>query len=139
MTIMINRSASKIFVVLLLVYVAASLIHFGHNAEFLADYPNLPTSWTRWDIYAAWAVMTTVGLSGWVLLSRGYQLAGLLVLVVYAAMGLDSLGHYVVAPLSSHTVAMNSTILFEVIAATLVLISVLWQIAERIISKKIAN
>ena len=33
--------------VLLFVYLAASLLHFAHNAEFLGDYPNLPTWLTR--------------------------------------------------------------------------------------------
>ena len=32
---------------LLLIYAAASLAHFIHNAEFLTDYPGMPASWTR--------------------------------------------------------------------------------------------
>jgi hypothetical protein len=48
---------------------------------------------------------------------------------VYAIFGLDSLGHYVVAPMSKHTLAMNTTILSEVAAAALVLLAVLWQMA----------
>jgi len=51
--------------------------------------------------------MTIIGVGGWILKSRGYQLAGLLLLAVYAALGLDSLAHYVVAPLSDHTAVMN--------------------------------
>jgi hypothetical protein len=45
-----------------------------------------------------------------------------LFVAVYAALGLDSLGHYVLAPMSAHTVAMNSTILLDVTAAALLFI-----------------
>ena len=114
--------------VLLLIYGAASLVHFTHNAEFLAEYPNLPSSWTRADVYLGWIAMTLVGVAGWFLLSRGLFLTGLLILAGYAALGLDSLGHYVLAPLSAHTIAMNSTILAEVTAAALVLVEVARQI-----------
>jgi hypothetical protein len=54
--------------------------------------------------------------------SRGYRLAGLFFVAVYAALGLDSLGHYALAPMSAHTVAMNLTILLEVTTAALLFI-----------------
>jgi len=110
----------RFLLVLLLVYAAASLLHFIHNAEFLADYPNLPAAWSRAGVYLAWAAMTIVGMLGWLLITRGHEVAGLLVVLVYAALGLDSLGHYVVAPMAMHTLAMNTTILLEVLAAALV-------------------
>jgi hypothetical protein len=49
-----------------------------------------------------------------------------------AALGLDSLGHYVVAPVSKHSLAMNSTILVEVATAALVLVEVARLIAGRL-------
>ena len=115
----------------LLLYCAASLVHFWHNAEFLGDYPNLPSSWSRADIYLAWIAMTGVGVVGWILLARGLVVAGLLALAAYAILGLDSLGHYVLAPLSAHTAMMNATILAEVVAAGLVLVEVARQLAGR--------
>ena len=57
---------------------------------------------------------------------------GLLILAIYAALGVDSLGHYVLAPLSEHTVAMNSTILFEVVTAAFVLIEIMRQLVRQI-------
>ena len=117
---------------LLLVYGVASLVHFTHNAEYLADYPNLPQSWSRADVYVVWLAMTAVGIAGWLLVSRGRVLAGLGVLAIYAALGIDSLGHYVVAPLGAHTAAMNSTIFMEVCAAALVLVEVARQIVGRL-------
>jgi hypothetical protein len=107
--------------VLLLVYGIASLVHFIHNAELIRNYPGLPTSWSRSGVYLAWLGMTAVGVCGWWLLARGYEFVGLLALAGYALLGLDSLGHYVVAPFSAHTPTMNVTILMEVAAATIVL------------------
>jgi hypothetical protein len=129
-------SSPKYLFIVILVYAAASLVHFVHNAEFLSDYPNLPHSWSRADVYLAWLAMTAVGVVGWLLFTRGYRLAGLLLLAAYAALGIDSLGHYALAPLSAHTLAMNATILLEVIAAALLLLEVVKQLARRVLRKE---
>ena len=125
-------SQHRALTILVLLYAAASLIHFVHNAEFIRYYPNLPLSWTRGAVYMAWLGLTAVGACGWWLVSRGYEVAGLLVLVGYALLGLESLGHYFAAPFSAHTSAMNVTILLEVIAAALVLVEVVRLIVERV-------
>ena len=106
---------------LFVAFVAASLIHFIHNAEFLAEYPGLPQTWTRAGVYGAWVGMTFVGLLGWLLVRAGYYVSGLLLIALYAVSGLDSLGHYIVASPSAHTAAMNVTILLEVSTAALLL------------------
>lgn len=129
------ESEQHVLLALLVIYGVASLVHFTHNAEFLSDYPNLPGSWSPADVYLAWIGMTIVGLVGWRLLSRGLTLTGLFALVVYAALGLDSLGHYVLAPPSAHTAAMNATILAEVIAAGCVLFEVVRQIGRRVAAR----
>lgn len=117
---------------LLAIYAAASLAHFVHNAEFLPDYPGLPASWTRGGVYLAWLGMTAVGVGGWLLVRYGHLIRGLLLIVIYAACGLDSLGHYVVAPMSAHSAAMNATILFEVIAAAAVMIEAARMLVKRL-------
>ena len=132
---MVRKPEQYVLFFLLLVYAVASLVHFTHNAEHLAEYPNLPSSWSRADVYVAWIAMTLVGVIGWLFVSRGWILTGLCVLVGYALLGLDSLGHYVVAPLSAHTLTMNATILAEVVAAGLVLVEVMRQIAGRMIGR----
>jgi hypothetical protein len=68
-----------------------------------------------------WVAMTLIGVVGWLLATRGFQVAGLLLVALYAVCGLDSLAHYFLAPMSAHTAAMNATILVEVGAAALVL------------------
>jgi hypothetical protein len=52
---------------LLLLYGAASLLHFAHNAEYLADYPNLPAWLGRSDVYLVWLGLAAVGLGGYAL------------------------------------------------------------------------
>jgi hypothetical protein len=114
-------NSRRILLALLVAYGVASLVHFIHNAEFLADYPGMPPGWTREGVYLVWVAITLIGVVGWLLATRGFQVAGLLLVALYAVFGLDSLGHYLLAPMSAHTLAMNSTILVEVVAAALVL------------------
>ena len=124
-----------LIIALLLVYGAASLIHFTHNAEFLGDYPNMPTWLSRSAVYGALIGVTGLGMCGYWLLRRGYQLSGLCVIAAYAALGFDSLTHYVAAPFEHHSVAMHLTIWFEVGAAGLLLATVGWLMAKLTRSK----
>lgn len=116
---------------LLLLYLAASLLHFTHNAEYLRDYPNLPDSLTRTSVYLAWCGQTLVGILGYLLYRWRRRLIGLALLGVYAALGFDGLLHYTQAPMEAHTTAMNFTIWFEVVAAALLLAGVLTLAATR--------
>lgn len=101
---------------LLALYFFASLLHFTHNAEYIAYYPNMPGWITREKVYLVWLAITSAGVAG-ILLSRiGWRLAGALCLAVYGAFGLDGLGHYWLALCSQHTLAMNFTIWFEVVS-----------------------
>ena len=59
---------------LLLAYGAASLLHFAHNAEFLADYPNMPAWLTRAQVYGVWLAITALGLAGCHLMRIGYRI-----------------------------------------------------------------
>ncbi len=112
---------SKHLTGLLILYGAASLLHFAHNAEFVTDYPNLPDWLSGSEIYAVWCLITALGVLGYLLYRRAHELAGLIVLGVYAALGFDGLLHYGRAPMGAHTPAMNLSIWFEVIAAALLL------------------
>jgi len=107
-----------------MLYGAASFLHFAHNAEFLVDYPNLPEWLTRPEIYAAWLGLTVVGIVGYLLTRGDREVLGFGVLSIYASLGLDGLAHYSRAPMTAHAAAMNLTIWFEVVAATLVLIAI---------------
>jgi len=104
---------------LLLLYGATSLLHFAHNARYLADYPNLPPWLSRADVYLSWCALTLLGIAGFILYRRVHRAAGLLLLCLYALIGFDGLLHYGRAPMAAHTAMMNFTIWAEVVAAAL--------------------
>lgn len=118
------RRAREVMPWLFALYAAASLLHFTHNAEYLAQYPNLPASWTRASVYLAWCGVTAIGLLGFVLYRTGHRRAGLTLLTLYGALGFAGLLHYTRAPLAHHSTAMNVTIWAEVAAATMFLLNV---------------
>ena len=116
---------------LLALYAVASLLHFVHNAEHLAQYPNLPSSWSRVDVYLAGGVVTTLGIVGYALYRRGNRPAGLSFLALYAILGFAGLLHYTRAPFAHHSSMMNITICTEVAAAATLLVDVLILAAGR--------
>jgi hypothetical protein len=124
------KPGTRALALLLLAYAAASLLHYAHNAEFLADYPNMPAWLSRTKVYAAWVALSALGAAGYLLFLRGYRLAGLLALGAYAAAGLDGLGHYGLARPSAHTAAMNAAIWLEAGTATLLLVAVARLVAK---------
>lgn len=125
MTLALIRSrAREMMPWLLALYAGASLLHFMHNAEYLAQYPNLPASLTRADVYFAWCCITAIGLLGYALYRGGSLRVGLTLLAIYGCLGLDGLLHYTRAPIAHHSAAMNFTIWVEVAAAAVFLISI---------------
>ncbi len=119
-------------VVALAVYCAASLLHYAHNAAFVDEYPNMPAWLSSAMIYGAWMGVTAVGLAGYLLVWRGYQVAGFAVIAIYAVLGFDGLGHYGLAPVSAHLAMMNFTIWLEVATAALLLAVVVGRMARRL-------
>ena len=111
----------RLLVSLMLVYGAASLAHFTHNAEFLREYPNMPGWLSRAGIYAAWSVVAAIGIAGYAVWRRGHAFLGLSLIAVYAALGYDTLSHYALAPFGDHGPSMHVTIWLEVSAATVLL------------------
>lgn len=112
---------------LLLVYFAASLAHFVHNAEYIAFYPNMPGWLTREKVYLAWLGITCIGVAGLAVLRLGLHAVGAFLVSVYGAFGLDGLAHYTLALCSEHTLATNITIWSEAIAGFLLMLaSALW-------------
>lgn len=115
----------------LLIYAAASLLHHIHNAEYLAEYPNMPASLTPVKVYLAWTIEAVIGLIGYLLLRRGLRVTGLALIALFAASGFAGLDHYAIAPFSAHTTTMHVTIGLEVVAAALLLVAVLASLKAR--------
>src|ERR1700689_3388865 len=98
----------------MVIYGAASLLHFVHNAVYIHDYPNLPRWITPLGVYLSWCAIAVVGALGYWLYSRVSRAFGLIVMAMYALLGFAGLDHYVIAPIGAHSMAMNATIIAEV-------------------------
>jgi hypothetical protein len=122
----------KLLVALMLLHAGASLLHFTHNAQFVADYPNLPPTLSAARIYGTWLVIAAIGAAGYLLLRLGHQFWGLSVVAIYAALGFDGLLHYRLAPMGEHTWGMNLSIWFEVITAAVLFALVLLRLRQRV-------
>jgi len=112
-------------------YAVASLVHFSHNAEYIALYPNMPSWITRENVYVAWLGVSSVGLvsgASWLL---GWRVAAGVGLALYGLLGLDGLAHYTLALCSEHTLAMNVTIWFEAVAGLVLAGVSLWHVSCR--------
>jgi hypothetical protein len=108
--------------VLAAVYFAASLAHFGHNAEYISFYPGMPEWLTREKVYLAWVAVTSLGFAAVVLARLALPALALLFLAVYGAFGLDGLAHYTLALCSEHTLLANITIWSEAVTGMVLLL-----------------
>lgn len=111
---------------LLALYCAASLVHFSHNAEYIAFYPNLPAGLTRQNVYLAWLAITGVGILGVLLLAAGWRATAALCFAAYGLLGLGGLAHYTLALCSRHTLAANMSIWFEAVTGLTLAVSAGW-------------
>jgi hypothetical protein len=109
--------------VVLAVYFLASLLHFAHNAEFIAFYPNMPPWLTREKVYLAWLAISSVSVLAVVLSRFGWRCLGAVFLAFYGALGLDGLAHYSLALCSEHTLLTNITIWFEAVSGLVLLLA----------------
>lgn len=116
-----DAARSNLLLGFLLAYMVGSFIHHFHNAQFIAEYPNMPRGFPVSVAYFVWGVATLVGLLGYYFARRGHEILGLGAIGVYAAYGLMVLGHYTLAPISAHTTGANVTIALELVTAALLL------------------
>ena len=112
-----DAARSNLLLGFLMAYMVGSFIHHFHNAQFIDEYPNMPTGFPVAIAYVVWGGVTAVGLAGYYFARRGHELIGLLGVGIYAAYGLLVLGHYRLAPMSAHSVGANVTIWLEQLTA----------------------
>ena len=92
----------------------ATLVHHVHNAEHLAEYPNMPAWLSAPKVYAAWMIATAIGFIGYFTHRVG-------LMALYGIYCLDGLAHYALAPIVAHSAAMNVTIVLEAVTAVFLL------------------
>ena len=116
---------------LVALYAMASLVHFSHNAEYIALYPNMPPWLTRGNVYVGWLAVSSVGLVSGTMWFLGWRVATGFGLALYGLPGLDGLAHYTLALCSEHTLTMNLTIWFEVLSGLALAGASLWHLGRR--------
>ena len=104
-------------------YFVASVVHFAHNAEFIAFYPGMPAWLTREEVYLSWLAISGVGLAALLADRIGWSILAAILLATYGAFGLDGLAHYTLALCSDHTLATNLSIWFEATAGLALLLA----------------
>ena len=72
---------------MMIVYAAASWLHFAHNAIFVRDYPNLPRWITPLGIWLSWCAIAALGATGYWLYRQVSRRTGLLLIGLYALLG----------------------------------------------------
>ena len=112
---------TRMLLLLMLIYAAASLTHFIHNALHIHAYPNLPSWITPFGVYISWCAIAVIGTLGFWLYCSGSRIAGLLIIGLYALLGFGGLDHYAMAPVAAHSVGMNASIIVEVSTAFVLL------------------
>ncbi len=111
-------------------YSLASLVHFSHNAEYIALYPNMPAWLSRETVYLAWLGVAAVGLVSGALWTLGWRRVAGCVLGLYGVLGLGGLAHYTLALCSDHTLAMNLTIWFEAVMGLALAGASFWHVGQ---------
>jgi hypothetical protein len=125
---MAHKSIDRdVLATLVALYFVASLLHFSHNAEYIALYPNLPAWLSREKVYLAWLAVSAVGLVSGALWMLGWPVIAGIVLALYGALGLGGLAHYTLALCSDHTLATNLTIGFEALTGLALAGASFWQ------------
>jgi hypothetical protein len=112
-------------------YFLASLLHFSHNAEYIAIYPNMPVWISRESVYLAWLAVSAFGLVSGALWMVGWRVMAFVVLGLYGALGLAGLAHYTLALCSEHTAVMNMTIWFEALTGMGLACASFWHVRPR--------
>jgi len=115
------------------VYFAASLAHFGHNAEYIAFYPGMPAWLTREKVYLAWLGITSLGVLALLFAKLSVPALALLFLGAYGAFGLDGLAHYTLALCSEHTLVSNLTIWSEAASGLALLLASTLLLARHVV------
>ena len=124
-----SRVQARVLLVLLIVNVTASILHYVDNLRFFEAYPE--PAWIRPHfIDAFWFVMTPLAVVGFLWFRKGSRWRASASLAAYALMSLLVLGHYRYASPWELSFRVNLFILVEAVAAVVLLGFVLWVVVH---------
>lgn len=119
------QSPQKWLLVVLVLNLTSTLLHYTDNALFLDRYPG-PDWFTPAGILAAWLLMSLLGALGYWLYTKRSFGAAYLCLGIYTITGLSSPAHYVYPSMAAMSVKMHLLIWSDAIAGLLLVGFLLW-------------
>ena len=122
---MANNQRPTLLLVLLIIGVVTTILHYTDNFLFFDNYP-LPTWITKASVYLAWLILTPFGIVGYWLYKQRLFWAAYLCLCIYSITGVSSLGHYFYTSMTELSVKMNTLIWLDAISGTALLSFILW-------------
>lgn len=105
--------------------IVLTTVHYTDNYLYFDEYPQ-PASLRRWQVWAAWLLLTAVGLAGYRLYAAGHEVPAYVCFVVYSYTGLSSLGHYFYGGLGDFSVKQHAGILLDGASGSAVIAFVVW-------------
>lgn len=120
-----NNQRPTLLLVLLIIGVVTTILHYTDNFLFFDNYP-LPTWITKPSVYVAWLMLTSFGIAGYWLYKQRVFWTAYLCLCIYSITGVSSLGHYFYASMTEISVKMNTLIWLDAISGTALLSFILW-------------
>ena len=109
----------------LLAGIVLTTVHYTDNYLYFDEYPQ-PGSLRPWHVYAAWLLLTAIGVAGYRLYARGFEVPAYVCLVVYSYTGLSSLGHYLYGALGEFSGKQHVFIAVDGLAGASVIAFVVW-------------
>ena len=120
-----NKQSKTWLLVILILNIASTSIHYTDNAIFVHQYPE-PEWITTSGVFITWVVMTLIGIMSYWLYSKQYFWLSYLFLGIYSVTGLSSPTHYIYGTLSQFSFKMHAFIWSDALAGLLIIGFVIW-------------
>ena len=124
--------SSLILLILLVVNLVASALHFGDNMLRFHEYPEPAWITGPHVVDAVWLLMTPLLAAGWWLARGGIRGWAVGVLWLYGVLSMFVLGHYLYASPSALSFRINFLIALEAVAAGLLLVLAPFLVQRRV-------
>jgi hypothetical protein len=119
----------RVLRVVLLVNIAATLFHYGDNVLRPEQYPD-PMWLTPAVIAGFWLALTPMAVAGYLLFTRGWLLAGSVLLFAYSILRMLALFHFHYGHPDSLPFMVSLSIVLEVVFAVALIVAVAVEAAE---------
>ncbi|KAM3101871.1 hypothetical protein ACKFKF_06305 [Phormidesmis sp. 146-12] len=120
-----NLTARSTLLILLIINVVSTTIHYSDNAIYINQYPG-PEWFTAIGVVLTVALMTPIGFLGYWFYTKNFFWPAYVFLLIYSITSLSSPGHYLFPAVMPMTLKMHVLIWLDAIAGLSLLSFVLW-------------